>query len=161
MRDGAFPLQLAALLSTCEAVVQRRGEVARARPPSVDPAAAAAARRAPGVARAFVGAARRELVAHSVRAADGPAANARRRARAQLVDAELVEVVQAEVPRLVPEGDERLDARGGGCVQLDGVGESGDVVDRGGRRAEVRQDVIVSVRTEKVRVRHTSAMETE
>lgn len=160
MRDGAFPLQLAALLSTCEAMVQRRGEVARARPPSVDPAAAAA-RRAPGVACAFVGAARRELVAHGVRAADGPAANARRRARAQLVDAELVEVVQAEVPRLVPEGDERFDTRGGGCVQLDGVGESGDVVDRGGRRAEVRQDVIVSVRTEKVRVRHTSAMETE
>ena len=158
MRDGAFPLQLAALLSTCEAVVQRRGEVARARPPSVDPAAA---RRAPGVACAFVGAARRELVAHGVRAADGPAANARRRARAQLVDAELVEVVQAEVPRLVPEGDERFDARGGGCVQLDGVGKSGGVVDRGGRRAEVRQDVIVSVRTEKVRVRHTSAMETE
>ena len=159
MRDGAFPLQLAALLSTCEAMVQRRGEVARARPPSVD--RAAAARRAAGVARAFVGAARRELVAHGVRAADGPAANARRRARAQLVDAELVEVVQAEVPRLVPEGDERFDTRGGGGVQLDGVGESGDVVDRGGRRAEVRQDVIVSVRTEKVRVRHTSAMETE
>jgi hypothetical protein len=63
----------------------------------------------------------------------------------QLGVAEKCEFLEIEVCGFVAKCQERFEARGSGCMKLDGVRQGRDVVGGSGRRAKVSENVVISV----------------
>lgn len=63
----------------------------------------------------------------------------------QLEGAELHELGEVKVHGLITERQESFDARGGGRVKLDGVGEGREIITGSGWGAEVGENVVVAV----------------
>jgi len=63
----------------------------------------------------------------------------------QLRVAEMRELLEVEVHGFVAKRQEGFEARGSGCVKLDGVGQGRDVVGGCGRRTQVCENVVVPI----------------
>jgi len=67
------------------------------------------------------------------------------RVSSQFGGAEVYELGEVEVDGFVAESEERFESCRGGRVELDGVGERGNVLDRCAWVAKVGEDVVVPV----------------